>query len=182
MTTTIRTWTTRLAIVAVLLYGMPLSMLAADASARLEGLVIGPDGRRAQGATVYLFDGEGVTKASAVADADGVYSLRDVPAGRYGMGVETTTGVVAPVASPPIDLGRGQLARRDLKLVQADESTVDQALTANYGFGSWFGSLGAGGKAGVIVGFVALAYLIYEAFDDEDPAPAPGSPVMPLPQ
>jgi hypothetical protein len=66
-----------------------------------------------------------------------------------------------------------------LKLVEADQASVDQALTANYGFGSWFNGLGAGGKAGVIIGFVAFAGLLYTAFtdDDDDTPEQPASPI-----
>lgn len=167
-----------LTILALLICMAPASLLAGDGGARLEGLVIGAAGRPAPGATVYLFDDEGVTRAKAVSAEDGMYSLRDLPAGRYGMSVKTAEGVVAPVSSEPIRLAGGQLARRDLKLVEADAATVDQALTANYGFGSWFGGLTGAEKAGVIVGFVAVAGLIYAAFDDDNnPAEQPSSPV-----
>jgi hypothetical protein len=179
MNNTIKTLATRVVILALLLYVAPFSALAAGPSAHLEGLVIDPDGRRSAGATVYLFDREGTTMAEAVADRDGIYSIADLPAGEYGMGVQTVNGVVAPVAAPPIRLSDGQLARRDLKLVQADDDAVDKALTANYGFGSWFGGLNAGEKTGLIIGFVALAYLIYEAFNDEDANQATASPMTP---
>ena len=168
MNGTVRSIAARLTIFSLFLYLVPIAALASEPGARLEGLVIDADGRPSSGVTVYLFDDEGQTLAQATAADDGVYSMRDVPAGAYGMGVETADGVVAPVSSPPIRLTGGELVRRDLKLVQADEASVDQALTANYGFGSWFKGLGGGEKAGVIIGFVAFAGLLYMAFDDDD--------------
>ena len=174
---TLKAVAANLTIVALLFCAAPMSLLAGEGGARLEGLVIGAEGKPAPGATVYLFDDQGVTRAQAVSAEDGMYSLRDLPAGRYGMSVQTAEGVVAPVSSAPIRLAGGQLARRDLKLVEADAATVDQALTANYGFGSWFKGLTGAEKAGVIVGFVAVGALIYAAFDDDDTTEQPSSPV-----
>ena len=165
---TVRSFAARVTILALLIYLLPLSALAADSGARLEGLIIDVDGRAAEGATVYLIREDGETEAQATASEGGVYSLTDVPSGEYAMGIQTAEGVVAPVAGPPVRLTGGQLARRDLKLVQADEATIDQALTPNYGFGSWFGSLSGLQKTGVIVGFVAFAVLLYEIIDDDD--------------
>ena len=174
---TLRAVLASLTIMALMFCIAPASVLAGEGGARLEGLVIGAEGRPAPGATVYLFDDNGVTRAQAVSAEDGIYSLRDVPAGQYGMSVRTAEGVVAPVSSAPIRLEHGQLARRDLKLVEADAATVDQALTANYGFGSWFGGLTGAEKAGVIVGFVALGALVYAVFqDDNNPTETPASP------
>ena len=70
MNKTIKTLATRVVILALLLYVVPFSALAAGPPAHLEGLVIDPDGRRSAGATVYLFDREGTTMAEAVADRD----------------------------------------------------------------------------------------------------------------
>ena len=178
MNDTVKSVAARLTILALLLYFVPIAAVASETGARLEGLVIDADGTPSSGVTVYLFDEQGQTQAQATAADDGIYSMRDVPAGAYGMGVQTADGTVAPVSSPPVRLAEGDLVRRDLKLVEADQDSVDQALTANYGFGSWFNGLGAGGKAGVIIGFVAFAGLLYKAFDDEDSAPEqPSSPI-----
>jgi len=177
MSDTVKSIAARVTIFALMLYLVPIAALASDPGATLEGLVIDADGRPSSGVTVYLFDDQGQTRAEATAADDGIYSMRDVPAGAYGMAVQTADGSIAPVASPPIRLTGGELARRDLKLVQADEASVDQALTANYGFGSWFNGLGGGGKAGVIIGFVAFAGLLYKAFEsDDDQAESPASP------
>jgi len=176
MNQTFRTLVAGLVLVALL----PFSAIAAAPTARIEGLVIGADGQRSPGATVYLFDRDGATQGEAVADDDGIYSIRDLAAGQYGMGVKTATGIVAPVASPPVRLADGELARRDLKLVEADDTTVDAAVTANYGFGSWFKGLSGGEKAGLIVGFVALAYLIYDSLDSEDDETPTASPSEPI--
>jgi len=179
MNDTVKSLAARLTILALVLYFVPIAAVASEPGARLEGLVIDADGTPSSGVTVYLFDEQGQTRAQATAADDGIYSMRDVPAGAYGMGVQTADGAVAPVSSPPVRLAKGDLVRRDLKLVEADQASVDQALTANYGFGSWFKGLGAGGKAGVIIGFVAFAGLLYKAFDDDDsdPAEQPSSPI-----
>ena len=178
MNDTVKSVAARLTILTLLLYFVPIAAVASEQGARLEGLVIDSDGTPSSGVTVYLFDEEGQTRAQATAADDGIYSMRDVPAGAYGMGVQTADGTVAPVSSPPVRLAQGELVRRDLKLVEADQTSVDQALTANYGFGSWFNGLGAGGKAGLIIGFVAFAGLLYMAFDDDDAAPEqPSSPI-----
>jgi len=167
-----------LTVVALVCAAGPGPLVAGTGSARLEGLVIGAQGKPAAGAKVYLFDDDGATRAQAVSAQDGVYSMRDVPAGRYGMSVRTPEGIVAPVSSAPIRLADGQLVRRDLKLVEANDAAVDRALTANYGFGSWFKGLSGPEKAGVIVGFVAVAALIYSAFSDNTEEP-PASPMNP---
>jgi len=178
MNDTVKSLAARLTILALVLYFVPIAAVASEPGARLEGLVIDADGTPSSGVTVYLFDEQGQTRAQATAADDGIYSMRDVPAGAYGMGVQTADGTVAPVSSPPVRLAKGDLVRRDLKLVEADQASVDQALTANYGFGSWFNGLGAGGKAGVIIGFVAFAGLLYKAFDDEDSTTEqPSSPI-----
>lgn len=178
MNDTVKSVAARVTILSLILYLVPIAAIAAEPGARLEGLVIDADGRPSSGVTVYLFDDQGQTQAQATAADDGVYSMRDLAAGAYGMGVETADGVIAPVSSPPIHLTRGELVRRDLKLVEADQASVDQALTANYGFGSWFKGLSGGEKAGLIIGFVAFAALLYKAFesDDDDPPEVPASP------
>ena len=151
----------------------PIPALADERAARLEGLVVDAAGRPAAGATVYLFDDAGTTRAEAVASPDGLYSLPDLAAGSYGMSVRTAEGIVAPVAAAPVRVAQGELVRRDLKLVEADAAAVDRALAANYSFGSWFGGLTGAEKAGVIVGFIAVGALIYTAFDDDEPAASP---------
>jgi len=166
--TQLRAAVTRLTIAALVIGIAPVHLAAGEGGARLEGLVVDAQGRPTSGATVYLFDDDGVTRGTAVSSAEGLYTLTDVASGRYGMSVRTPEGIVAPVASAPVRVAGGELVRRDLKLVEADSATVDRALAANYSFGSWFGGLTGAEKAGVIVGFVAVGALIYTAFDDDD--------------
>ena len=178
MNETVRSVAARLTVLSLLVSLVPVAALASEPLARVEGLVVGADGHPPPGSTVYLFDAQGRTRASSTVAEDGRYSLRDLAPGEYGMGVRTADGSVAPVSSPPLRLSRGELARRDLKLVQGDRATLDRALTANYGFGSWFNSLGGGEKAGLIIGFVAFAGLLYTAFDDnDDTTEQPASPM-----
>jgi hypothetical protein len=168
MNETVRSLAARLAIVSLSFSLVPMSALASETGARVEGLVIDADGEASAGATVYLFDARGETRVTSAVSDGGRYSLRDVPPGEYGMGLRTVDGTVAPVSAPPVRVARGELVRRDLKLVQADPAAFDRALVANPSFGSWFHGLGGGEKAGLIIGFVAFAGLLYKAFDDDD--------------
>ena len=171
--TKLRAAVARLLIAALVIATAPIPALADERPARLEGLVVDAQGRAAAGATVYLFDDAGATRAEAVASPEGLYSLSNLAAGHYGMSVRTTEGILAPVAAAPVRVAQGELVRRDLKLVEADAATVDRALAANYSFGSWFGGLTGAEKAGVIVGFIAVGALVYTAFEDDEPAASP---------
>ena len=162
---------------ALLVCISPLPVLASDTGARLEGIVVGVEGRPAAGATVYLIDQSGNALAEATTSEDGIYSFPNVPAGEYGMGIQTEDGTIAPVASASLELSNGKLARRDLKLVETDASQFERAA-ASYGFGSWWAGLSGGAKFGAIVAFVAVGYGLYEVVSDDDEAPA--SPTNPI--
>ncbi len=175
---TVRLLAARVMIVCLLLYVVPISTLAAGSGARLEGLVIDMDGRPAEASTVYLIDHDGQPQAQVGTDEDGMYSFRDVPAGEYGMGVQTTDGVVAPVSGPPLRLDDGQLVRRDLKLVEADAQMIQQTSGMNYA-GGWWSNMSGGEKVGAAIGIVVFVALLIEAFSSEDAQEIPTSPTNP---
>jgi len=121
---------------------------------------------------VYLIDEQGTARRATTSNS-GMYSFEDVAAGVYSLGVETPAGAIAPATAPPFRMDAGRLVRRDLKLLEADAPTVGRAATANYGVGTWWGSMNAGGKVGVLVAVAAVGWGVYEALDDERCASPP---------
>jgi hypothetical protein len=166
-----------LTIFSVMLVVSQLGAIAAT-QARLEGLIVGIDGKAAPGYTIHLIDDSGAVLRSSTTDENGVYSFVDLPAGSYGLGIETPEGTMAPVAVPPIEVGAGELARRDIKLLEADAATAARAATTNYAVGGWWAGLSGGAKAGVIIGIAAVGYGAYAAFDDDEDE---ASPIVPEP-
>ena len=96
--------------------------VAAD-GARLEGLVLGVDGRAASGLTLHLIDEQGRGAGESRTSDEGVYSFTDLPSGSYSLAVEDTAGRVAIVDAPPMRLGERTLARRDVRLMEADPAS-----------------------------------------------------------
>ena len=154
MSRAIRPFVASTLVLALLLWATPAKIEASAGEARLEGRVLGLDGQPAEGFRVHLIDADGSEVASAETDADGVYSFRRVEAGEYGLGVGNPHGQLAPVAGPPIDLAEGQLARRDLKLVQTDAPRRQQLGGLNPSVGSWWAGLSTAAKAWVVVAIV----------------------------
>jgi hypothetical protein len=139
--------------------------------ARLEGLVLDLDGRAAAGHRIHLIDATGEDLEQSDVGKDGLYAFNGLEAGSYSLGVEMPDGVMALVASPPVRLGAGELARRDVKLMATGSETPTAAAQANYGLGHWWKGLSAPGKAWTIVGVLLAGFLIYNLLDDdEDPA------------
>jgi hypothetical protein len=144
---------------------------APPARGRIEGLVIGLDGRTARGYRVHLIDREGSESALAVTDGHGIYSLSDVAPGAYAMAVESPEGRVAPIATP-VRLGRGELRRHDLRLVEAPPADADAAASSG-GLGSWWAGLSTAAKVWVIAGSAAVIGVTWAAIaDDDDEEPA----------
>jgi hypothetical protein len=100
--------------------------------ARLEGYLLGVDGRAASGYKVHLIDGEGQDVAQSSTSDEGVYRFRDVTAGAYSLGIESPEGRMAPVAAPPVRLSADELARRDIKLVESGDAERETVERENY--------------------------------------------------
>jgi hypothetical protein len=152
---------------ALLLWSFPLSALAGP-GARLEGLVVGIDGRAGAGFTVHLIDPQGEPLARASTDARGVYGFAGLPAGEYGLGVETPAGELAPVAAPPIRLGENELARRDVKLLATEGTGRPTGAPASYAVGMWWAGLSPAAKAWTIVGIVVVTGVTLASLDSGD--------------
>ena len=152
----------------VLLFAMLIAMTPAHAgSARLEGYVVGLDGRGAPGYQVHLIDDQGQAIDAVRTSAKGVYRFQDLPAGAYSLGIESPAGKVAPVAAPPTQLASAELARRDIKLVEADQAQREAVGVENHDFGLWWAGLSPQSKAwGIVAVFVVLG-VTFAALDDE---------------
>lgn len=165
MNRTMLTRITSILTCAALFCSMPL--VASDLG-RVEGLVAGVDGRPADGYQIHLVAERGSDRRTVAVDATGSYSIRELPAGRYALAVETPDGTVTPVASAPLRLGRGQLARRDLKLVENDPNAPIQLGSPAYGFGTWWAGLTGGAKAWSVIALVVVAGVTANALDSDE--------------
>jgi hypothetical protein len=177
MSRTLRSLAACATLVALLPWIAPPAALAGSAGsgARLEGLLLGLDGRAAVDHRVHLIDADGEDLAQSDVAEDGLYSFAGLPAGHYSLGVELPDGTFTPVAAPPVRLGRDGLARRDVKLLTTLEGDAsNEALQANYGLGKWWNGLSTGGKVWTILGVLVAAGLIYEVLDDDE---TPASPI-----
>lgn len=149
--------------------------LARGDGARLEGLLLGVDGRPAADMRVHLIDDQGSDLAQADTSEDGIYSFKDLPAGDYSLGIENAEGQMAPVAAPPVHLGQGELARRDLKLMEGNATAQLNATEDNGGLGIWWASLSPAAKVWTGVAILAVGVITWSALDEDDPSPGSGS-------
>lgn len=149
-----------------------LSPAGAGSGALLEGRVVGEDGRAASGFAVHLIGDGGRQVGVSNTDTDGIYSFPSLDAGEYHLGIEHPSGGMAPVAGPPVRLGDGELARRDLKLMHASPQQRRQALQGNASLGSWWAGLTPAAKAWSIVAIVVVVGITVAALDDDDEQPA----------
>jgi len=144
---------------------------AQAAGARLEGYLLDVDGRAASGFKVHLIDGRGGDVAEASTTGEGVYRFRDLPSGSYSLGIEDREGRMAPVSAPPVRLDDDELARRDVKLVQAGQLERERVGRENFSFGVFWAGLSPVAKAGSVIGtFVLLGFTIKALDDDAEPA------------
>lgn len=155
---------------------VPSPTVAADgAQARLEGLLVDLDGRAAENYRIHLIDGKGQTVTTSTTDARGLYSFVDLVPGEYALGIENPEGQVAPVVSAPVRVAKGQLARRDVKLMEADPATAEELMAANFGGKAWWNGLSAAQKGWLIAGAVivgATTYAVIDNNNDDDEMPA----------
>ena len=159
-----RTLASHVAFVTLLLALTP----AHAGGARLEGYVVDVDGRGAPGFRVHLIDDTGQAVAAARTSAEGVYRFRDLPAGAYSLGVESPAGKMAPVAAPPTKLTETELARRDIKLIEANQAERETVGVENHSFGVWWAGLSKPAKTWTILGVAVFLGLTYEALDDDE--------------
>ena len=154
----------------VLWIAAPPTLAAGGNGARLEGLVVGLDGRAAAGHRIHLIGALGEDLARSAVGEDGLYSFAGLGAGQYSLGVEMPDGSLAPVAAPPVRLGKDELVRRDLKLVTSDADMTSAALQANYGVGQWWSELSNPAKGWTVIAIIVAGAMIYDLLDDETPA------------
>jgi hypothetical protein len=151
---------------------LPAVAIAGSLGARIEGRVLGVDGRPAAGHRVHLIDDGGRSVAQAATSNEGIYAFKDLAAGSYGLGIEGVNGEAAPVAAPAVKLGNGELGRRDIRLMQAEPGRIEAATQANYGVGMWWAGLSPAAKVWTIIGIVAVAGVTAAALSDDDESDA----------
>jgi hypothetical protein len=174
---------TALLSVLVLLTGFLPAVGASPASgARIEGRLLGPEGRPLEGYAVVLVEAEGEPVATSTTSGNGLYSFRRVEAGRYAMGIRNPDGAIAPVAAAPVRVAEGQLVRRDVALVGSDAARVGEAAV-DYGLGTWWVSRTPAEKTwtvvGIVGGLVALFFLLDDDDDDDDETEGVASAILP---
>ena len=155
-----------------LVLGLPLAPPRANGGgARLEGFLIDVDGRAAAGFRVHLIDSRGEDMAQATTSDRGIYAFRELPAGSYSLGIENTEGRIARVAAPALRLGADELARRDIKLMHADDAAAgDAADRDDGGFAIYWAGLPPAVRVGSVLGFFVILGLTLSALDDESNA------------
>lgn len=142
---------------------------AAQSDTRLEGLVMGFDGRPAAGFRVHLIDDSGSDRAQADVDAAGSYTLGGVQPGRYVLALEMPDGRFAAVDAPPLRIREGHLVRRDLKLIERDPADpTGRLVQPAYGFGTWWAGLETRSKVWTVVAIVVIAGITAEALSSDE--------------
>jgi hypothetical protein len=152
---------------------LPATARAGQPGATLEGLILGSDGRAGAGYRVHLIDREGRVVARATASASGHYTFEGVAGGEYALGIESAEGLMAPVAAPPVRVGRDGLVRRDIKLIGASPEQQAAAGTGSYSVGMWWAGLSTASKAWTIVGVVVITGITVAALTDDDEPASP---------
>ena len=154
--------------IALLLAASMPPVGAAQIDTRLEGLVLGFDGRPAAGFRVHLIDDSGNDRAQAAVDAAGTYQLGGVQPGRYALALETPEGQFAAVHAAPLKVREGRLVRRDLKLIERDPAEPMSLAQPAYGFGSWWAGLPTGARVWTIVAVVVFVGITVEALSSDE--------------
>jgi len=168
MRSAFRSLTVSLIVPALLLAMIPSTVQAGDRGARLEGLLLDVQGRPASGYGVLLIDDQGREVQRSPIDPQGLYSFRGMTSGAYSLGIETPEGQKAPVATPPIRVDDGQLARRDLQISETDPRATGQVVQGNYGLGMWWAGLSTAGRAWTIVALTTFFVVTVAIIADDD--------------
>jgi hypothetical protein len=152
----------------MILFFAACALPAVAGGARIEGLLLGVDGRAATGYTLHLIDGEGRGVGEARTSDEGVYSFRELPPGSYSLAVEDAAGRLAVVDAPALRLGARSLARRDVRLMETDPASHQAVLQGNPSVGLWWAGMSPWARAWTVVGIVVFVALTYAALDDDD--------------
>ncbi len=170
---------TAITVVLSLLLAVPVSA-SGPRPARLEGLLVDLDGQPARGYRVLLIDERGSAVDAATTSERGLYSFAEVAPGQYGLGIENPAGAAAPVFAPPVRLGVGDLARRDIRLMQTSAGELDDGLQANYsGIRIWWAGRSKREKAAWLGGLIVGVALLWYLLDDDDDGQPVSSAVLP---
>ena len=159
------------ACVILFLLGLAASVAPTTAGdpGRVEGLIVGPDGRPAVGFDVLLIDDTGDVVEHVAADADGQYRFKRVDAGAYDLALQSPEGHAAPVLAPATNVHAGELVRRDIRLVPSTTPVSFAPAGSGGGAGTWWAGLPAGAKVGIAIGgLVVLAVLVETVTDSEE--------------
>jgi len=162
--------------VAVALASMPIAAASdGPAPARLEGIVVGTDGHPSAGVGVLLVDDAGRVADRAISESDGLYRFPEVVPGDYGIALELPDGTAAPVLGEATRLDRGELARRDVRLVAAEGGVQLAPGSSPNGLVLWWVGLSPVAKTAVVVGVIGGIWLILDATssDDDEPEASP---------
>jgi hypothetical protein len=146
---------------------VPAPAFASADPARLEGLVIGIDGRPAAGHAVVLVDDTGRVVERSTSNDDGLYRFEPVAPGDYGIGLELPDGTAVPVPAADGRLRAGELARRDIRLLRTEQPMQLAPGKTHSGLVLWWVGLSPAAKTALIVGAAAGVWLLLDSGSDD---------------
>ena len=168
MRQSLRSFLSLATVVGLLIVTSHFHVVAAGPDARLEGILLGVDGRPAAGHRVHLIGGAGDALGASTTADDGLYSFPNLEAGDYTLMIEGPTGQMGALAGPPLRLGDNELARRDLRLLEAAPDRIDSTLNANYGLKARYASMSTAEQVWTWVVIVLVGGLtLFLVFDDD---------------
>jgi hypothetical protein len=163
-------------VLSLLMVVSPVTAQSASGGARLEGLMLGVDGKPVRGFSVLLIDEDGAVLSRAETAEDGMYRFRDLPAGAYGLGIESPEGLAAPVRSEPARLADGQLVRMDIKLMEPATGAGLAPGAEQKGLGIWWAGLTKKGKILTLVALGVIVTITFIAITDDEDEASPNEP------
>ena len=169
-------------VLAALLLVSPATVLAAEEGlAQIRGVLLDQQGMPAVGHQIGVKSGAGDLMLSAPTGADGHFVLSQLPPGRYELVAFDADGAQFPVASEPVTLEPGQIARMEVRIAGPAQPpgrtrTPAPAEQSRGAFG-WFRDLPGYAKVGIVVaGAFAVALALDDDDDEEAPPVSPSSP------
>ncbi len=157
-----------------------VSFLPGETPGTVEGILLGVDGRPAEGFQVLLISGAGEPVSVSSLDREGTYRFDQVAPGEYGLGVRSPEGLAAPALLAPFQV-QERTVRRDLRLRRA-VSSVEISPAAG-GVGIWWAGLSPAAKVWTVTGGLVAAGLAYSLIDDDTPranGEGPATPSLPF--